>query len=145
MFFIVTLNWCDALLITLSTAIVCSCSLDCLRLFYLIIVLFYCRRLLILVDDLIFSDSFVFKLRIDLGVLIFYVIVSPIFLLLTNLLETVIFCLIIVAKIFPFFLVKRLFVLCCSLVDLVKLYLFSIVELVFEAVERESVLVVVLI
>ena len=106
MFFIVTLNWCDALLITLSTAIVCSCSLDCLRLFYLIIVLFYCRRLLILVDDLIFSDNFIFILRIDLGVLIFYVIVSPIFLLLTNLLENVIFCLIIVAKIFPFFLVK---------------------------------------
>ena len=49
---------------------------------------------------------------------------------------------IIVAKIFPF-LVKRLFVLCCSLVDRVKLYPPSFVELVLEAVEGECVFVVV--
>lgn len=110
-------NWCNALLITTSTSIVhLSCSLDCLRSLYFII-LFYGRRLLFLVDDFIFSGSIVIKLCCNLSALTCYVINSPDFLFLIKLLESEIFCLIIFAKIFLFFLLKGLFVLRCSFID----------------------------
>ena len=136
----VTLNWCDALLISAGISVVhLSCSLDCLRLFYFI-VLFYGRRLLFLVyDNRIFSD--IQLCIVDLRALIYYLIDSLDFLFMIKLLESVIFCLIIVAKIFLFFLVMGLFVLRCGFIYRVKLNLPSFLKLVFEAVERECIIV----